>query len=356
MKNIGVGSVLTRAFSRIALGMALLGGVAARAQDSSIVDLKLTYQLGDHSAIAGATSVHHARQALTPAGKLLRSKELADAKQLANTANNADPAGGILRYEGDVSYLGGALVDSAQFHAVYMLPNGTCNISVCWGDPEGFLGDLGKSNFIHLADQYVGLGASNRYTVGFRAKVTYAPPKVPLTDADIEEVVHLVASATGATGYGHIYHVFLPPGQDVCFTSADTDCYSPDNPSVFDFCGYHSSVTFTDIGHVLYTVQPYQNVQGCQVKPGSPNGTLIDSTDNVLNHESFETITDPDITAWINTTSIAMYGDEVADECEFVAFVGENSYFDPPTFAIYAHKYAVQSIYANSVHACATAP
>jgi hypothetical protein len=356
MNNLSVGSGLARACSCMALGVALLGGVVAAAQESSTDELKLTYDPGDHSAIAGATSVHHARQALTPAGKLLRSKELANAKQIGKDANGADPGGGILRYEGDVTYQGGALVDSAEFHALYMLPNGDCIISVCWGDPEGFLGDLGKSNFIHLADQYVGLNASNRYTVGFRAKVTYTPPKAPLTDADIEEVVHLVASATGATGYGHIYHVFLPPGQDVCFTSAETDCYSPDIPSAFDFCGYHSSVTFTDIGHVLYTVQPYQNVGGCQVKPGSPNGPLIDSTDNVLNHESFETITDPDITAWINSTSIAMYGDEVADECEFVTFVGETGYFDPPSFAIYAHKYAVQSIYSNSVHACGTAP
>jgi len=29
------------------------------------------------------------------------------------------------------------------------------------------------------------------------------------------------------------------------------------------FCGYHSSADFKDIGHVLYTVEPYQNVSGC---------------------------------------------------------------------------------------------
>ncbi len=128
--------------------------------------------------------------------------------------------------------------------------------------------------------------------------------------------------------------------------------HSPDNPATFFYCGYHSSVDFSDIGHVLYSVEPYQNVPGCSVYPGTPNGMLVDSTDNVLNHETFETITDPDGTAWINTTAIVLYGDEVGDECEYVTFVGQNAYFNPPIFKIGEHPYAVQSIYTNDVHGC----
>jgi hypothetical protein len=246
-----------------------------------------------------------------------------------------------------------------------MLPNGTCPIATCWGDPEGFLDRLGRSDFIHLLDQYVGLSGGDRYKVGFDANVPYTPPTPSaanplgaLTDADIVAVVHLVASASGDTGYGHEYHVFLPPGQDQCFTAAETQCYSPDNPSTFFYCGYHGSVDFQDIGHVLYSVEPYENVLGCSVYPNSPNGQLVDSQDNVLSHESFETITDPDGTAWINFSQVIMLGAEIGDECEFVTFLGPNQtpYFNPPAFKIDGHKYAVQSEYSNDVHGCGTAP
>jgi hypothetical protein len=66
----------------------------------------------------------------------------------------------------------------------------------------------------------------------------------------------------------------------------------------FAFCAYHSSVQFKDIGHVLYGVEPFQDVPGCSVRPGTPNGQLVDSTNNSLSHELFETISDPDGTAW----------------------------------------------------------
>jgi hypothetical protein len=84
-------------------------------------------------------------------------------------------------------------------------------------NPEGFLRDLGKSEFIHVTDQYVDRESDNRYTVGQRAFVPYTPPTVPFTDNDMLAVIHAVASVTGETGYGHIYHVFLPQGQDECF-------------------------------------------------------------------------------------------------------------------------------------------
>ena len=105
-----------------------------------------------------------------------------------------------VRYPGDLSFHGGAVVDSANSHAIYLLPNGKCPISQCWGNPEGFLRDLSDSQFIHLVDQYIGLRASERYTLGNRAKINYTPPSVPLTDLDVLSYVHAVASATGGSG------------------------------------------------------------------------------------------------------------------------------------------------------------
>lgn len=341
----------------VALGVALLlfAGMPMSAQESSD-GLNLSWTSGARLPVDASTVYHHAKPANTPAGTTMRAEQVASLK--ANKANDQPAsAGGILQYPGDVTYLGGPVVEFAQFHPIYLLPNGNCPIFVCWGHPENFLHDLEHSDFIHLTDQYVGLSASNRYTVGERAFVTYKPPKTPLTDADMQFIVYLVASVLG-TGYGHIYHLFLPPGQDQCFTSADIQCYSPDNPNSFAYCAYHSSVDFADIGHVLYTVEPYQDVLGCSVTPGSPNGQLTDSTDSVLSHESIETITDPDGDAWINFSQLLMFGEEIGDECEFITFVGKNqtAYFNPPTFKINGTPYRVQSEYSNTVHACGTAP
>lgn len=122
-----------------------------------------------------------------------------------------------------------------------------------------------------------------------------------LFDNDIFAIPHLGVLVFGS-GYNHVYHIYLPPGQDVCITgSVPLRCYSPDNLNTFYFCAYHNSVDFNDIGHVVFTVEPYQNVNGCQVQSPSPNGLLIDSTADVLSRETFETITDPDGTAWWNT-------------------------------------------------------
>jgi len=330
-------------------------------------DLKVTTSAADQSAVAGAKNLTRHVLPLNSAKSRSLDKDgfiiprvALNASQSNDGASNGGP-NSPFRAPGDVSYQGGNVVEYAAFHAIYLNPNRMCKIATCWGDPEGYLWNLGISNFIHVADQYVGLNASDRYTLGFRAVLDYSPQPAtapgfsdyqPITDAQVEAVVHAVAALSGKTGYNHIYHVFLPPGQDECFDSTFTSCYSPDNLNSFAFCGYHSSVVFSDIGEVLYTVQPYQNVPGCAVKPGTPNGELIDSTNNVLNHETFETITDPDGTAWWNSTNIGLYGEEVADECTFAVSTG----WDVPDVWVGTHLFAVQRIYSNSQHTCSNQP
>jgi hypothetical protein len=342
------------------MALSVFASNSARAQSSAQDEMSTGPTAADHAAVANAKVVYrHARPANTPAGRTLTKNEIA-----AATAAAAEVEGGSadtddqLRFEGDLSYLGGAVVQVAASHAIYLLPNGHCSvISTCWGNPEGFLRDLEVSEFIHLADQYTGTSANNRYSVGKHAMISYKPGSVPLTDADVQAFVHKVASTMGV-GYGNIYHVFLPPGQDECFTPTDRTCYSPDVPSTFFFCGYHSSVDFKDIGHVLYTVEPFQNVDGCSVRPGTSNGQLIDSTDNTLSHETFETITDPDGNAWFNLKALALQGAEIGDECSFVKinFTTGAAFFDPSIFVIGVHRYGVQPEYTNAEHACASNP
>lgn len=318
----------------------------------------ITVSAADKEAAAQISNLHrHATPSRTPKGKATSKEVLitggAKPRHEHEKGGNGNRGNHLVRYVGDVSFLGGPVVYSAEFHPIYLQPNGNCTIiSVCWGDPAGFLRSLGDSDFIHLADQYVGLSANHRYTEGLSLRAPYAPPKVPLTDADLVALVHAAVVATGLGGYTHIYHIFLPPGQDECFDSSFSFCYSPDNASSFGFCAYHSSVDFQDVGHVLYTVEPYQDVLGCQVVSGTPNGQLIDSTNNVLAHETFETITDPDIDAWLNDSELTLAGEEIGDECNFFTIVNQNPYGDPFVYEIDGKLYASQPIYSNALHGC----
>jgi len=322
-------------------------------------DLRITVSAADQLSAASAVHVYsHVHYARTAAGMAARSAAAASRKPAAAPAISAPGIVGpsFTENPGNVTYQGGLAVQYAVSHAVYVNPGQQCTIASCWGNPEGFLSDVGQSEFMHILDQYLAIQSNGRYTVGSRAVLTGALPNNPLAESDLIAILHGVVAATGAGGYGNIYHLFLPPGVDTCFgANSSSGCYSPDNPSTFVFCAYHDSVTYSDLGHVLFTVEPWQGAgSGCEDSPvGAPNSQLIDSTDDTLSHELFETISDPDGTAWWNAVDLALYGNEMADEC---LFIGPTNYFAPPTFSINGHLYRVQSEYSNEKRACAVAP
>lgn len=341
------------------------------AQNNSRAPLKLQLSDADSSAAADATVVFgHGFPARNDAGAAFRSSQIKSARQRAaaksalNAEGSSTEGNDQLRFPGDLSdFFGGATVPFAESHPIFLLPNGSCPIASCWGAPDTFLTLYGVSGLAHVTDQYVGERADNRYTLGNEFALNYmpTPSTAPLTDADIRAIVHAAALVHGQTGYGHIFHVFLPPGQDECFTKAATACYSPDVPASFAFCAYHNSVTFKDIGHVLYSVEPFQNVPGCQVRPGTPNGQLIDSTNTTLSHELTETITDPDGDAWFNLTDNGLAGEEIGDECDFFVLIQISptelgAFGDPSVFRVGKNVLATQPEYSNLDHACAVQP
>ena len=236
----------------------------------------------------------------------------------------------------------GKFLTSAKSNNIYV----NCAAS-CWGTPSIFLANLALSYFIHITDEYVGATGGNRYTVGTSSSITPKPalPAI-LGSSDILTLVH-AAARTHGSGYGYVYHLFLPKGQDVCLST--TQCYSPNRQSTFVFCAYHGSADYTDIGHVLFTVEPYQNVPGCSVAQPSPNGSLVDSTASTLSHELIETITDPDGDAWLAQNSLIDFGAEIGDLCE-------TPFGNYAPFKLYTKLYAIQPEYSNKYHACATTP
>jgi hypothetical protein len=303
----------------------------------------------------------HILPAKTPAGRTAFASNLgitASVTRSTVTVASATiptvPAPGF--YGEDLTYQGGKFLKTTIAHPVYVNMTSCGNtVASCWGNPAGFLSDLSNSTFIHLTDQYVGTTGSNRYPVGASISTT-----IPLfvsnvaSEADIFAVVHAAAKAHG-TGYGHIYHVFLPKGVDTCFDLSAV-CYSPDNPSTFVFCAYHGSLTFSDIGHVLLSVEPYQNIPNACAEPApNPNSELIDSTNSTLSHEQIESITDPDpagvgnkSSGWVAQSSLVAFNNEIGDLCVILT--------SDPTTMLNGKKYQLQAEYSNHYHACAFAP
>ena len=337
-------------------GFALLSTIPVQSQPRSSRHVTLNPSAADYAAAAAARNVRiHATPANTPRGRAAGGSELFGSPKVTNAA----PDSGGPRFPADLIFNGGNVVTSMKQVAIYLSPEGKCTIAACWGNPEGFLNDLAKSDFIHVTDQYVGSSANDRYTVAETdVIINYKPTGKPLIDAQVLGLVHAVAAALATPdGYSDEFHVFLPPGQDECFADPFTTCYSPDKPKTFVFCAYHASADFNDaVGHVLYSVEPFQDVPGCNVRPGTPNGQLADSTYNSLSHELFETITDPDGTAWWNSDNVGIFGEEIGDECSFVVFTETSAFFDPSNVTLDGKNYAVQPEYDNAQHACTTAP
>jgi len=346
----------------------LIGIAPAHAQSTASRPVTLKVTAADVEAASAATRVHrHARTTIEVGTATGEGKEALSAAQKQAAANATAPSSAPgsdvrVRYPGDLHYFGGPTVQTAQFHDIYVNPSAACPAPACWGNPEQFLHDLGRSDFIHVTDQYTFLSSNNRYTLGTTYMTSYPSPapNPAYTDNDMLAIAHAAAVTSGQSGYGHIYHIYLTPGTDECFDNTFSVCYSPDNANTWFFCAYHGSAD-TDLGHLVYTVEPYQNVMGCNDPPNTPNGQLVDSTNDVLSHELFETISDPDGTGWWNSTPsvIGVEGEEIGDECVFTTAPPQSPppvYGDPSIFRIGRHVYAVQLEYSNAHHGCAGAP
>jgi len=319
-----------------------LSAAALRAQSSAPAQTMIS---GSDQAAATSTTkfVYRILPAATPAAKKIPPSSLTNVK-IASNAAVPQPS----FFPADLSYHGGPVVRTAENNPVYFdCPAGP---TACWGDPAAFLKDLNHSVFIHLADQYIASTATLRYPVGGSVSINQTLQTNVLGQNDILAIVHAAAVKLSIqSGYSNIVHVFLPKGIDTCF-DVTSICYSPDNPSSFFFCAYHGAVVFSDIGHILFTVEPYQNVPGCQVATPTPNGVLVDSTASVLSHETFETITDPDLNAWFSEASLIELGAEIGDICEPEGN-GKAQFLDP-VFLINGNNYKIQLEYSNKFHAC----
>jgi hypothetical protein len=237
----------------------------------------------------------------------------------------------------DLTNFGGPVVKGATSYLVYV----NCALPetpfTCWGNgtmsPTDFMKDLNRSPFIRILNEYIGTDAMLKFpAIQMRAKGTFATPN-QATLQEIQEIVAGAVRTTGQAGYNTIYHVFLREGIKVCLVPGN--CYSPNDPASWTFCAFHGSVNFSPTQHVLFTVQPYQDVDGCRL----PGQTRLDAASSTLSHEFFETVTDPDFDGWSN----ALFGFEISDMC---------SVFGSSQLLNNGHSYLIQSEYSNTKHLC----
>jgi hypothetical protein len=315
----------------------------------------------------GATVSDSASHAF--AGNLFRSTSAAKRSTSAVAVNSPN----------DLSYHGGVVLGSAVSHNIFVNCDQTCRNNVNF-NPGPFINALNNDQYITLLYQYMtspGVVDSTPVTgsfpkgLGADKVVTYASPRPSSTNPYYgqQAIWFLVLNAAGGLGqpdtglggggYGHIYHVYLPQNVDTCFEPngvPTSSCYSPDRGSTFVFCAYHGSVTFLNNQSqqrqtYLYTVEPYQDVNGCRnavynqgtlPNAASPTVNPADPGYSTLSHELFETISDPLLNAWYNNFS---GGNEIGDICaEFDNFVTLSN-----------HPYVLQSEYSDLNHECVSA-
>ena len=248
----------------------------------------------------------------------------------STSAKSRIPASTV--YPLDLASGGGPVAGTLTYHNVYI--NCSTRGATCWGNPYQFLNDLGHSSMIHVLDQYDGalsLKAGKSYA---ETRAIYVP-NLYFNDL-IRYLHHAVYKLGGANAAGltNEYNIFLPPGVDTCFDQS-TQCYSPDNPANFAFCAYHAAVQFSDFGTVLFSVEPFQGVPGCNF---GNETNLSGATANVLSHETFETMSDPlPPSGWTGRAG------EIGDECAWFSLTNET---------LNGRNYNIQLEYSNAVHGC----
>ena len=297
----------------------------ADAGDEEIIDFELTANGAASAKTAAMVGTHKLPTVL------LREQAISKINASISAVDNSPF---------DLTNYGGPVVKAARNYVVYVNCVSPETPATCWGSgtlaPANFLRDLNASDFIRLVNEYTKADAKLNFPVtSMRTTATFAGGN----RATLQEIQHIVSdavtSAGGASGYTAIYHVFLPKGTEVCIVAGN--CYSPSDPASWTFCAFHGSVNFSPSQHVLFTVEPYQGVAGCQLPDQTPHG-LIDATASTLSHELFETITNPDFDGWSNS----LFGFEISDMC---TTFGVN-------MKLNLRDYFLQSEYSNTKHMC----
>ncbi len=169
------------------------------------------------------------------------------------------------------------------------------------------------------------------------------------THQQIHNEVQAFAGAQHLTmDVSHIFVVFFPPHVTSCDDTPMSSC------AYTTYCAYHEFGDGTT--DPLYANLPYPGdgtyATPCFVASDEPNGNVADLVLSAASHEHIETITDPDGTAWLDSSN-----SEISDECNFYFGTLQGTGTTKYTNTINGHNYLIQNEYSNAiggtpVHGC----
>ncbi len=228
----------------------------------------------------------------------------------------------------NIPYLGGAVFANATTYALW------------WGNPGDFASDEREgiddilrygfegSPYLALADQYL-FGRKAKTHFGGNLFDTSAPPaQDPPTSEIVTEVFNVLSDNGQKPDPSALYMVF-------------TSNFPPQN----DYCAFHDLGTGPDgtTIHIIF-VPNSQNMSVCWVQPPelscNHHSNGLQAAANSVAHELMESITDPNIDAWVSLPT----ENEIGDPCNFV-------YKRCVTLANET-VWQLQMIWSNKVSAC----
>jgi hypothetical protein len=134
-----------------------------------------------------------------------------------------------------------------------------------------------------------------------------ATPGKCLTDAQLQSEIKKVMGIKGWTGgLNKIFILYTNSGEGSCFDSSSTSC------AFTQYCAYHSFISGSP--DIIYANMPYPILANCQ-EPGAPSPNSNPAADTAMtaaSHEISESITDPLLNAWFDSS-----GNEIGDECAY---------------------------------------
>ena len=267
----------------------------------------------------------------------------------ARAANNLDNNGGPTMQNPIKAFL------------IYWLPSGVVLDNTVAGNignfetlTQRFFRDASASSYFNINTQYPGQCGSNQCVVangpgavslGGAWVDTQAYPhgpntgtqSNPLQDSDIQnEVTRAIAqnhwTANGNAEFFVITGIFQSNGSLVQECDGGQCTFNT-------FCAYHDNFNGGNTLYAYLTDVSF-NAGGCsEGLSTATNGQIASDREvAVMSHEFFETVTDPQINAWIDNST----GNEIGDNCNQI----------PATVTMNGNKYSVQQQWSNAASSC----
>jgi hypothetical protein len=260
----------------------------------------------------------------------------------------------------NLTYHNGPVMHMPTVYVIYWLPDGLHfePSTTAAGDSNyeslvnRFFGDVNDSPLYGLLTQYSdGTGAINNYVHFAGSWVDPTPyghtgsTTDPLHDADIQAEVSRAMSSNHWTAGANIeFFVYTAMNINSCSDLANTSCTFA-TKTYGGYCAYHSSfpsgsttAVYSNMGDIPWD---------CTVPGASPhNDATADSRISMSSHEFFESVSDPLLNAWFDSS-----GAEIGDKCAW-AFgprdaSGANVLFWPGD-----GQFVVQQQWSNRSSAC----